>query len=232
MKLPLMKRPKILPLQWIVHTGSWIPLIWLAWTYWAGRLSVNPIQDAEKYTGRYAITFLMLSLACTPLHTLFKWSSVLKVRRALGLYAFLYVGIHISLLIGVDYAFAFDLLWADLSHKPYIIVGFLTLLTLIPLALTSTKGWMKRLGKNWKRLHKLIYISGVLAVIHYAWAQKGDLFSLRGNIVQPLIYGVVLALLLMARIPAVRRRIVRIRDLAARRPSRPQVQEIRTVVKS
>jgi sulfoxide reductase heme-binding subunit YedZ len=202
-----MRKAKLVPLQLIVHTGAWIPLAWLAWTYFSGGLGVNPIQAAEQWTGRFAAGHLALSLACTPLNTLFGWRDTVKVRRALGLYAFMYAGVHLSILIGVDYGFAFDLLWADLASKPFILVGASALLILLALAITSFKWWMRTLGKNWKRLHRLVYLAGPLVALHYAWAQKGDLFSLRGNIALPLAYALIVATLLVLRIPRVRRAI-------------------------
>jgi sulfoxide reductase heme-binding subunit YedZ len=136
---------------------------------------------------------------------------MLTVRRALGLYAFMYATLHLSILVGLDYSFDLSSLWGDLAGKPYILVGAATLLILIPLAITSTKGWMKRMGKNWMRLHRLVYAACLLAVVHYAWAKKGDLFSLRGDIALPLLYGGIVLLLLFLRIPVIRRAITKLR---------------------
>jgi sulfoxide reductase heme-binding subunit YedZ len=205
------KKFKFTPFQIAVHLGAWLPLAWLVWAYVTDRLTVNPIQAATQEAGKFAITLLVLSLACTPLNTLFRWRSLLTVRRALGLYAFMYAGVHLSILVGLDYGFDLGSLWGDLANKPYILVGAATLLILIPLAITSTRGWMKRLGKDWMRLHRLVYVAGLLAVLHYAWAKKGDLFSLRGDITQPLLYGTIVLLLLLLRIPVVRRGITRLR---------------------
>jgi len=207
-----MKKFKFTPFQVAVHLGAWLPLAWLAWAYITNRLTVNPIQAATQEAGKFAITLLVLSLACTPLNTLFRWRSMLTVRRALGLYAFMYAALHLSILVGLDYGFDLGSLWADLSGKPYILVGAATLLILIPLAITSTKGWMKRMGKNWMRLHRLVYAACLLAVVHYAWAKKGDLFSLRGDIALPLLYGGIVLLLLFLRIPFVRRGISQVRE--------------------
>jgi methionine sulfoxide reductase heme-binding subunit len=204
-----MGKTRLSPLQIIAHTGSMFPLAWLAWAYFSNNLTVNPIQTATQYTGRIGLTLLIFSLTCTPLNTLFKWHEALKVRRALGLYAFFYVMLHLLLLVGVDYGFAFDILWGDFSNKTYIYFGVITFLILVPLAFTSFKSWMKRLGRNWKRLHKLVYVASLLAVIHYILAQKGDVFLLRGNILLPMIYGVVVIILLTARISVVRKEISR-----------------------
>jgi sulfoxide reductase heme-binding subunit YedZ len=216
-----MRKSRLAPLRLIVHTGAWIPLAWLAWAYLSGGLGVNPIQAAEQWTGRFAAVHLALSLACTPLNTLFGWHDTLKVRRALGLYAFMYAVVHLSILVGVDYGFAFDLLWADLADKPYILVGASALLILLALAVTSFKWWMRKLGQNWKRLHQLVYLAGPLVALHYAWAQKGDLFTLRGNIALPLVCGLIVALLLALRIPRVRRAVTALRGRLGRIPRPP-----------
>jgi methionine sulfoxide reductase heme-binding subunit len=207
-----MGKSRFTPLQIAVHIGAWIPLAWLAWAYTTDHLTINPIQAATQQTGKFAITMLVLSLACTPLNTLFRWRGVLKVRRALGLYALMYAAIHVSILVGVDYGFDLSSLWGDLAGKPYILVGTATLLILIPLGITSTKGWKKRLGRGWRQLHRLIYIASLLAVLHFAWAKKGDLFSLRGDITQPLLYGAIVILLLILRIPFIRRGISQLGD--------------------
>jgi sulfoxide reductase heme-binding subunit YedZ len=202
---------KLSPLRIAVHTGAWIPLIWLVWAYTHYQLTVNPIQAAMQYTGKVALVLLVLCLACTPLHTLLGWEQVIKVRRALGLYAFLYAAIHFFILTGLDYQFNFIFLLADFRGKLYIWVGLAAGLILLALAATSFRWTMKRLGKNWKRLHRLIYIAGPLAVLHYAWAKKGDLFHLRGDIQQPLFFGLLVILLLGLRIPTIGHGIKKLR---------------------
>lgn len=201
------------PLKLVVHLGSWLPLIWLIWAYTTDKLTVNPIQAATQFTGRVALILLVLSLACTPLNTLLHWGEVLRIRRALGLYAFLYAAIHLYIVVGIDYGFAFDLLWGDLSGKPYIYAGAASMVILILLAATSFRWWMKHLGMGWKRLHQLVYIAGPLAILHYGWAKKGDFLALRGDILQPMIYGIVVMILLIMRLPPIRKEIVRIRGL-------------------
>jgi sulfoxide reductase heme-binding subunit YedZ len=210
-----MRFPKLTPLQIAVHSAAWLLAAWLAWDYFSGNLTVNPIQAAEQRTGRYAIYFLVLSLACTPLNTVFGFRQAISARRALGLYAFLFAAVHFSIFIGVDYAFDFGLILLDVSSKRYILVGLLALLILTPLAATSFKWWMKRLGKNWKRLHRLIYLAGLAAVLHFAWVRKGDVFSLQGDIWLPAALGVMVVLLLALRIPLVRKAAVSFRSRLA-----------------
>jgi sulfoxide reductase heme-binding subunit YedZ len=132
---------------------------------------------------------------------------VLSARRTLGLYAFMFAAIHFSIFIWLDYGLDLSLLLVEIVEKRYILVGAGALLILVSLAMTSFKWWMKRLGKNWKRLHRLVYLAGVLVIVHYAWAKKGDLLSLQGDIWQPLFFGLFLALLLIMRIPIVRRTV-------------------------
>lgn len=200
------------PLQIIVHIYAWSALVHLLFDLATGSLSANPIQELEQRTGRHAITLLILSLACTPLNTLFKWSEPLKRRRALGLYAFMYATIHVIIFIDLDYGLAWSLILQTIFEKPYIIVGMLSFLMLIPLAFTSFDLWKKRLGKNWKRLHKIIYLIAPLAVLHYAWGKKGDFFRLQGEIILPLIYALIVILFLVMRIPQVRKATASLRD--------------------
>lgn len=190
--------------QIAVHIGSLIPLVLLLWDYFADNLTVNPIQDITFRTGKAALVLLVLSLACTPLNTVFGFKAALKVRRALGLYAFLYVCLHLLTFVGLDYGFDPGLIYEAIFEKRYALVGFAAFLILLPLAITSTQGWMKRLGKNWKRLHRLIYVAGLLVVIHYVWLVKSD-------IREPLAYGGVVLLLLVARIPAFKKGVMKFR---------------------
>jgi sulfoxide reductase heme-binding subunit YedZ len=193
------------PLQIAIHIYAWSELVILIFDFFNHNLTANPIQALEQRTGRHAITLLVLSLACTPLNTLFRWSELLKRRRALGLYAFMYATIHVMIFINLDYGLAWSLLTQTVLEKPYILVGLTGFLLLIPLAFTSFDIWKKRLGKTWKRLHQMIYFIAPLLVLHYAWSKKGDFFSLHGDIVRPLIYGLIVIVFLIMRISPVRR---------------------------
>ena len=193
------------PLQIIMHVYAWSALAHLVFDYFFGYLSVNPIQDLEQRTGRAAITLLVLSLMCTPLNTLFGWKELLKRRRALGLYAFMYATIHVLIYLDLDYGLAWSLIFQNIVEKPYIIFGVITFLLLVPLAVTSFDSWKIRLKKNWKRLHQTIYLIAPLAVLHFAISKKGDIFQLQGDIIRPLIYGLVVLVLLFLRIPRIRK---------------------------
>ncbi|MEW6404209.1 MAG: protein-methionine-sulfoxide reductase heme-binding subunit MsrQ [Chloroflexota bacterium] len=200
------------PLQIVMHIGAWYPLARLIFDFFAGSLSPNFIQDLELRTGRVAVVLLLLSLACTPLNTIFGWRELLKRRRALGLYAFMYATIHMLIFVELDYGLAWSLVAQNIIQKPRLIVGIIAFLMMVPLAITSFDIWKVRLGKNWKRLHQIIYVIGPLAILHYAWSRKGDIFALQGDIVQPLIYGLILAVLLILRIPPIRRGIASLRN--------------------
>ncbi len=198
------RRFKFSKFQILVHLGSLVPLAILIFDAWRNNLTYNPIQEATFRTGKTALVLLVLSLACTPLNTVFHFRQALKVRRPLGLYAFLYASIHFFIFVGLDYNFDPELLKGAIFEKRYALVGFSAYLLLIPMAVTSTKGWMKRLGKKWKRLHQLVYLAGILVVIHYVWLVKTDVRV-------PLLFGLGVVLLLLLRIPAVRRRLSNLR---------------------
>jgi sulfoxide reductase heme-binding subunit YedZ len=193
------------PLQAAIHVYAWSELVILIFQFFTHNLTANPIQALEQRTGRHAITLLVLSLACTPLNTLFKWSEPLKRRRALGLYAFMYATIHVLIFVDLDYGLAWNAIVQTVFEKPYILVGATGFLLLTPLAFTSFDIWKKRLGKTWKHLHQVVYLIVPLIVLHYAWSKKGDFFALHGDIIRPLIYGLIVVLFLIMRISAVRK---------------------------
>ncbi len=180
----------------------------LAFDAATANLTINPIQAAEQRTGDTAITFLILSLACTPLHLVYGAPWLMKLSRPLGLYAFLYAAVHVSIFIGIDYGFDFTLLLQELAQKPYIIVGATCLLILSALALTSFDRAKLILRKRWKQLHRLVYLAGLLAVLHFGWASKGNLFSFSGDIFRPLLAGALVLTLLIIRLPPVRRWLI------------------------
>lgn len=169
------------------------------WDAIGGNLTANPIQYLTQRTGYAAIILLALSLTCTPVSVVSGWKRVLALRRPLGLYGFLYVALHMLIFVALDFGLNISLILQEVAEKRYILVGTTAFLLLLPLAITSTNGWKRRLGRSWKRLHRLVYLAVPLAVVHYAWAQKSD-------IRQPLLLGIFVALLLILRLPALRRR--------------------------
>lgn len=151
--------------------------------------AVNPIELLTRSTGTWALVGLLLTLCITPLRQITGWSWLQSLRRMLGLYACFYAVLHFITYIWLDQFFDLSAIVQDIIKRPFITIGFAAFLLLIPLAVTSTNGWMRRLKRNWGRLHRLIYLIAPLAVIHYVWLVKKDL-------TQPLLYAAVLVLLL------------------------------------
>ena len=200
-----MKKLRFTPLQIAVHLYAWSALARLLFDFLIGRHFPNIIQSLEQRTGRHAITLLVLALACTPLSNLSGWREPLKRRRTLGLYAFMYATIHVIIFVNLDFGLAWSFFVQTVLEKPFILFGMTTFLLLLPLALTSFDIWKVRLGRNWKRLHQLVYFAAPIAVLHFALSKKGDIFHLQGDIVRPLIYGLVLLVLLIMRLPPISR---------------------------
>ena len=186
-------RTRVLLLKGAVWAAAAYPLARGAWRWFFGDgLGANPLEVMILGTGLPAIVLLITSLAVTPLRRLTGFNDLQKVRRLLGLWAFAYAFLHVSVYLWLDQGWAWEFIVEDVTERPFIIVGTLTFLLLLPLALTSTRGWIRRLGRNWVRLHRLVYPAAGLGLLHYAWGQKADL---RG----PVIAGAVLAALLAFR---------------------------------
>ncbi len=199
-----MPKLRVSVLQVLVHIAALLPLILLAWDFTQGGLTANPIREVQLRTGKYALVLLVLALSVTPVNIVFGIKSALPLRRTLGLYSLMYASLHFLNFIGLDYGFDFGLIRDDISGKRFVLAGFLAFLCLLPLAVTSTRGWIKRLGRNWERLHRLIYLAAVLAVTHFLWQVKAD-------VREPLIYGAIVALLLIVRIPTIRKTLRELR---------------------
>jgi sulfoxide reductase heme-binding subunit YedZ len=195
----------------VVHIAALLPLLVLVWGYWQDRLGPDPIGEAIRRTGRYAIIFLILSLVPTAVRLVTGSGILLKIRRILGLYAFVYAALHFLAFAWLDYGFDLSFLLPALIDGRRTLLGLAALIMLIPLVITSTNGWIRRLGKNWKRLHRLAYLASVLAVLHYVWSFK----ELR---VAPVVAGVFLLSLLVIRVPP-------IADLLERRGRRKRLQD-------
>jgi sulfoxide reductase heme-binding subunit YedZ len=170
------------------------PLAWLAWAGFAGRLGANPISEVTKETGTWTLRFVVLALAITPVRKLTGWNLLVRYRRMLGLFAFFYGSLHFLTYVWLDQFFDAASITKDVVKRPFITVGFAAFLLMLPLALTSTTGWIRRLGgKRWQMLHRLIYVTATLGVVHYWWLVKAD-------ISRPLTYGAIVATLLAARV--------------------------------
>ena len=191
-----MRSRKTFWLKLVIHIAALVPLAVLVWGYWRGGLGPDPTGEAIRRTGRYAIVFLILSLVPTAVKLIAGSGVLLKARRILGLYAFMYAALHLLGFAWLDYGFDLPFLLPALVDGRRTLAGLIALVILVPLALTSTLGWIRRLGKNWKRLHRLTYLASVLAVLHYVWSFK----ELR---VAPVVAGAILLLLLVVRIPPV-----------------------------
>jgi sulfoxide reductase heme-binding subunit YedZ len=177
----------------LLFTLCVVPLAWLIWDALHAGLGANPIEALEHRTGDWALRFLLVTLAVTPLRRLTQWTSVVRYRRMFGLFAFFYVCLHFLTYFVLDLFFAFENLAEDVAKRPYITVGFLAFLLMVPLAVTSTKKMMRRLGRRWKQLHRLVYGVAALGVLHYIWLVKAD-------VREPMIYAAILALLLGSRV--------------------------------
>lgn len=166
------------------------PLGWLAWRGYSGGLGANPIEALTRSLGDWALRFLLIALAVTPARRITGLSQVMRFRRMLGLFAFFYAFLHLAAYVGLDQFFAWSAIWADVLKRRYITIGMLAFVLLVPLAVTSTKGMIRRLGgKRWQALHRLVYPIAVLATLHFFLMVKADLR-------QPMIHAVILALLL------------------------------------
>jgi sulfoxide reductase heme-binding subunit YedZ len=183
---------------WLLAGG---PLLWLVWLIAGGGLGPNPVEFLEHYSGDWALRLLLATLALTPLR---RWSGraeALRVRRLLGLWAFAWICLHFTIYLTFDLEWSAALLAEDLVERTYITLGFAAWLLLVPLALTSTRGWQCRLGRRWRSLHWLVYPAALLGALHFLWLVKAD-------VREPLAYLGVLAVLLAARLPGwVRRRV-------------------------
>ena len=179
-----------------------IPLAWIAWDTFHQTLGTDPVAQLEHRSGDWTLRLLLATLAITPLRMATGWNWLVRYRRMLGLFAFFYASVHLSIYLIVDLGGFWSQIFAEIAKKPYITVGFMAWLLMIPLAITSTKGMMRRLGRNWQRLHRLVYVIGLCGVLHFMWLVKS------GNkiaVTEPLIYLGILIVLLAARIPAWRR---------------------------
>jgi sulfoxide reductase heme-binding subunit YedZ len=183
------------------HLGALLPLALLLWDYGQDQLGADPVREITLRTGKTAFTLLILSLACTPLNTLLGWKQVLPLRRPLGLYAFLYVCLHLLTFIWLDYGLDVTLIIPAVLEQRYVLAGFVAFLLLIPLALTSNRWSMRRLGKDWKRLHRLVYVAAVLAAVHFIWLVK-NVYT------EPLTYAAIVAVLLLSRVSPIRQRLL------------------------
>jgi sulfoxide reductase heme-binding subunit YedZ len=177
----------------VVFAAATVPVVLLVGRVFTGGLGANPIEKITDVTGTWTLRFLLLTLAVTPLRRLTGWNEVVGLRRMLGLFAFFYGTLHFCTYVVLDQFFALDVIVRDVAKRPFITVGFTGFVLMVPLAVTSTAGWIRRLGgRRWQRLHRLAYASAAAGVVHYYWLVKADTS-------RPLRYAAMLAILLGAR---------------------------------
>lgn len=180
-------------LKGLVFVLCLVPLALLVADAVAGRLGANPIEAISHRTGDWTLRLLLLTLAVTPMRRLLGWNFLARWRRLLGLYAFFYASLHFLSYVGLDQFFAWHEIARDIQKRPFITVGFVAFVLLIPLAVTSTNAMMRRLGRRWQQLHRLIYAIALLGVVHYWWLVKADVRA-------PLLYGAIVMVLLLYRL--------------------------------
>jgi sulfoxide reductase heme-binding subunit YedZ len=177
-----------------IFVGSLLPLVGLVFQLLRGTLGADPVAVGLNRLGLLALIFLVVALACTPAKLLLGWTWQMRLRRMFGLFAFFYAALHLASYVAIDQRFDWPVLWADVTQRKFMVVGFAAFLLLVPLALTSTDASVRRLGfKRWKALHRLAYLAAVLAVVHFLWRVKLDAR-------QPVTYAVVLGVLFLVRI--------------------------------
>jgi len=186
---------KTVRLKTAVWRACLSPMAWGLWRLFFGDgLGVNPIEKLTRVTGLTTLILLLVTLAVSPLRRFTGWNPLIKLRRPLGLFAFFYAVLHFGIWMGLDLGFQLAWVWEDIAERPYITVGFTAFLLLIPLAVTSTRGWIRRLGKRWSTLHALVYLATALGLVHFYWLVKADIRL-------PVILATVFALLMATRLP-------------------------------
>jgi methionine sulfoxide reductase heme-binding subunit len=197
----------------ILYFLATLPLAWLLFALLTGRVMGDQVKFMQHVTGDTVLSCLMLTLSITPLRRLTGWNEIIRVRRLIGLTAFWYACLHLTTYLVFDQELSISEIMADIRKHPWVLVGFTAFLCLVPLAITSTNGWVRRLGgKRWRRLHRLVYVAAVAGVLHYLWLVKKDLQY-------PLLYGAVLLLLLGSRVW-----VAADRDRARRAPGQRRVE--------
>jgi sulfoxide reductase heme-binding subunit YedZ len=173
----------------VIFAVSLIPAAYLTYALFYGDLGPNPAETLQLQTGIWALRFLLATLAITPLRRITRWNRAIQYRRMLGLFAFFYATLHLMTYIVLDRYFDFAGVWEDIAKRPFITLGMLAFAAMVPLAVTSTKGWIRRLGRKWTMIHRLIYLSAIAAAFHYLWKVKVAAGS-------PVYYAAIVAVLL------------------------------------
>lgn len=180
-------------IKWLLVLLCISHFVYLALGTAYGWLGVNPVETLTHVTGEWGLRLLWISLAITPLRRLFRWNVLQKFRRLLGVCSFVYITAHLSIFLVFDHFFDWLSIIDDIVERPYITVGFVAYVLMVPLAMTSLNYWQKKMGKTWFTLHRTVYVVGVLAVVHYWWLVKADVLA-------PLVYAIILLMLLGVRV--------------------------------
>ena len=192
----LMTNKQITRLKLICFIVGLLPLIRLVGAVFLDKLGANPVEFITRNTGDWTLYLLCITLAITPLRRLLHWPWLIRYRRMAGLFTFFYATLHFTTFLWFDHFFDWQEMWADILKRPFITVGFIAFILLIPLALTSTNKMIRLLGgKFWQKLHRLVYATAVLAILHYTWMKAG-----KHDFSQPILFGLIVALLLMLRL--------------------------------
>jgi methionine sulfoxide reductase heme-binding subunit len=177
----------------VVFVLCLVPAIYLGWCFYQQDLTANPLEYITHFTGDWALRLIVVTLAVTPLRKVLGLPDLIRFRRMIGLFAFFYASLHFLAYLWLDRLFDFQDLAKDIAKRPFITIGFVSFVLMLPLAITSTKGWIRRLsGRRWQMLHRLVYFAAIAAVIHYYWLVKSD-------VRQPLLYATLVGVLLLFR---------------------------------
>lgn len=187
---------RITQIKTVLFVAALLPFARLVLFAFTDRLGANPIEFITRNTGDWTLYFLCLTLAVTPLRRFLGWNWLIKLRRMLGLFAFFYASLHFTTFLWFDHFFDLDEMIKDVVKRPFITVGFIAFLLLLPLAITSTNGMVRRLGgKRWQWLHRMIYLIAPLGILHFWWMKAG-----KHDFAQPILFGTIVALLLLLRV--------------------------------
>jgi len=194
--VPALLAPRTLTLvRATVFALALVPFSLLAWRTFHGHLGANPVEAMLRFLGTWTLVLLLATLTVTPLRRLTGWAWLIRLRRMLGLFAFFYASLHVVAWVWIDHWFDWPAMADDIVKRPYLTFGFVAFVLMLPLAATSTQAMMRRLGRNWQRLHRLVYAIAVPGVLHYAFHKLA-----KNDLAEPLIYAAVLAMLLGARV--------------------------------
>ena len=205
------KKRRILLLKGVVWLLGLAPAVWLVWRGFTDRLGANAIEEVLHRLGDTSLILLLVTLSVTPVRRLTGWNDLAPLRRPIGLFAFFYLTIHFLWYAVIDEGLALEFIIEDVIERPYILAGFTAWLLLIPLAITSTKGWIRRLKKNWQRLHRLVYVATGLGLLHFYWQVKADTYW-------PIVAITVMVVLMLLRIRRKKPRKARDRTVSVERP--------------